>query len=120
MNRRGTTPITSTADRKAALAESRNILENNPTDADREYIRALGAAIDAFDEYCVERRDKIKPCRMIRYQLEVVKRIPIEQAARECGIGDLDQLMNAQRAFTARDIEVLSDYFQIDAEQFTD
>jgi hypothetical protein len=82
-------------------------------------ISKRGDAIDVFDEYCVKRRDKIKPPRMIRYQLEVVKRIPVEQAAQECGIGDLDKLMNAQRAFTARDIEVLSDHFQIDAERFT-
>jgi antitoxin component HigA of HigAB toxin-antitoxin module len=119
MNRRGTKPITCTADRTAALAEMRQILDGDPSDTDREYVRALGDAVDTFDEYCVDRSDKIKPNRMIRYQLEVVKGISVEQAARECGIADLDRLMNSQRAFAPSDIEALSTYFDIDAEQFT-
>ena len=118
--RRGTTPITRTADRKPALAESQEILDGNPTDADRDYVRALGDVINVFDQYCLDGRDKIRPPRMIRYQLEVVKQIPVEQASRECGVSDLERLMNAQRAFTARDIELLSNYFGIDAEQFTE
>ncbi|HVW01115.1 MAG TPA: hypothetical protein VHB77_12270 [Planctomycetaceae bacterium] len=95
------------------------ILDADPTEADRTYVRALGDAIDVFDEFCDERCDKMPPGVMIRYQLEVVKRIAVEDAARECGIAYLDELMNARRAFAARDVEVLSNYFGIEAEQFT-
>jgi antitoxin component HigA of HigAB toxin-antitoxin module len=117
-HRRGLGPIKSTHDRAATIAEMKVILGCNPSDADREYMRSLQAALDRYEQFCDDGCTRPDPLNMLRYQIEVVKRTTSEAVAKETGIADLDQLLHCERAFTERDVAILAEYFGIPQDQF--
>jgi antitoxin component HigA of HigAB toxin-antitoxin module len=117
-HRRGLGPIRTSHDRATAIEEIEAILRSGPSDADREYIRALDKVLQGYDQYCDEGRDKPIPVNMVRYQIEVAQRTTPESVAKETGIADLDCLLRFERDFTSAEVARLAEYFGISEDQF--